>query len=79
MCVSGGDGGDDLDRLHDLEAECCKHRECAEEPRPGNWMMEEARPLIGVCAREGELHQVQNVDVQGQREGQACGHAECVE
>ena len=79
MRVSGGDGGDDLDRLHDLEAERCERRERAEELRPGNWMVEEAQPLIGVCAREGELCQVWNVDAQGRREGQACGHAECVE
>ena len=63
MHVSGGDGGNDLDWLRDLEAERCECRERVEEPRPGNWMVEEARPLVGVCAREGELCQVRNIDM----------------
>lgn len=33
--VGGGDGGDDLDRLCDAEAEGREHWEHAEEPRPG--------------------------------------------
>jgi len=40
---------------------------------------EEAQPVVGVHAREGELRQVRDVDAEGQHEGQAGGRAERVE
>ena len=42
-------------------------------------MAEEAQPVVGVYAREGELRQVRNIDVEGRHEGQAGRCAERVE
>ena len=38
-------------------------------------MAEEARPIVGVCARESELCQVGNIDVDGRGEGEATATA----
>jgi hypothetical protein len=45
--------------------------ECAEEPRPGVRVAEEAGPVIGVCTQEHELHQDSDVDAEGRGDGEA--------
>ena len=75
VLVGGGDSGDDLDRLHDTEAEGCECWGHMEEPWPGiRWWKKRNQ----ACTQEGELHQVCNVDVEGWHKGQASRHAECI-
>jgi hypothetical protein len=57
------DGDDDLDWLGNSEAEGHEGWGRAEEPRLS--VAEEARPLLGVRARGGELRHVHDVDAEG--------------
>jgi len=68
--IGGSNGGDHLDRLRDPEADHREHWESPSESRPGVWVAEEARPVVGVCSLESELRQVGDVDLEGRGEGE---------
>jgi len=65
------DGGDDLDGLGDAKTENLDFWEGAKEAGPCVWVAEEAGPVVHVCAGEGELRQVRNVDAEGRGESDA--------
>ena len=73
--IGSSDGSDHLDRLRDPEAGCRVSWDSTSEPRPGVWVAEEARPVVGVCTQESELRQVGDIDVEGRGEGEATATA----
>jgi hypothetical protein len=68
---AAGNGGYDLDGLDDAEVEDLDCWDGTEEARPRVWVAEEAGPVVGVRAGEGELCQMHDVDAEGRGEGEA--------